>query len=90
VTYYKKAFDNGEPFEAVILDTSLRGDLSVEETMERLRQTHPRVKVVASTSTSGDPIMEKLKKLGFRAVLSKPYRSAQLGEVLKKVLNETG
>ena len=90
VTHYKKAFDNGEPFEAVILDTSLRGDLSVEETMERLRQTHPRVKVVASTSMSGDPIMEKFKKLGFRAVISKPYRSSQLGEVLKKVLNETG
>ena len=30
VTHYRKAFDSGEPFEAVILDTSLRGDLGVE------------------------------------------------------------
>jgi PAS domain S-box-containing protein len=90
VTHYKKAFDSGELFEAVILDTSLRGDLGVEETMERLRQIHPRVKVVASTSMPGDPIIEQFKELGFRAVVSKPYRSSQLGEVLKKVLNETG
>jgi PAS domain S-box-containing protein len=90
VTHYRKAFDNGEPFEAVILDTSLRGDLGVEETLERLRQIHPRVKVVASISMPDDPIMVQFKELGFRAVVSKPYRSSQLGEVLKKVLNETG
>ena len=58
--------------------------------MERLRQIHPRVKVVASISLPDDPIMARFKELGFRAVVSKPYRSSQLGEVLKKVLNETG
>ena len=90
VAQYQKAFEHGEVFEAVILDTSLPGDLSVEETAEKLRRINPRAKLVASVSAPDDPIAKRFSELGFRAVVSKPYRGSQLGDVLRKVLHETG
>jgi CheY-like chemotaxis protein len=86
---YRKALDAGEPFDAVILDLSLPGGPDAIETMKKLQQIHPGVRVVASTGDSGNPVMGQLKELGFRALVLRPYRSAQLGQALSKVLNES-
>jgi PAS domain S-box-containing protein len=86
---YRKALDAGEPFDAVILDLSLPGGPDAIETMKKLQQIHPGVRVVASTGDSGNPVMGQLKELGFRALVLRPYRSAQLGQALSKVLSES-
>jgi CheY-like chemotaxis protein len=88
VTRYKKALDTAEPFDAVILDLSLPGGLDATETMKKLQQIHPKVRVVASTGILSDPVAGQLKELGFRAFVLRPYRGAQLAQVLSKVLNE--
>jgi PAS domain S-box-containing protein len=85
---YRKAFDAGEPFDAVILDLSLPGGPDAIETMKKLQQIHPGARVVASTGDSGNPVAGQFKELGFRALVLRPYRSAQLGQALSKVLSE--
>ena len=89
VARYKKALDAGEPFDAVILDLSLPGGQDAIETMKKLQQIHPGVRVVASTGDSGSPVVGQLKELGFRTLVLRPYKSAQLGEVLSSVLSES-
>ncbi len=86
---YRKALDAGEPFDAVILDLSLPGGPDAIETMKKLQQIHPGVRVVASSGDSGNPVVGQLKGLGFRALVLRPYRSAQLGQALSKVLGES-
>jgi PAS domain S-box-containing protein len=90
IARYKKALDAGEPFDVVILGLSLRGGPDAAETVRRLQQIHPKVKVVASTGSPDDnPVMGQVKELGFRALLLRPYKSAQLAEVLSRVLSVT-
>jgi len=89
VARYKKAFDDGEPFDAVILNLSLPGGPNAAETMKKLQQIHAQVKVVASTSSPDNPVVGKLKELGFRAFLLRPYKSAQLAEALNRALSES-
>ena len=88
VARYKKALDAGEPFDAVILDLSLRGGPDAAETIKSLQQINTKVKVVASTGSPGDnPVVGQLREFGFRALLLRPYKSAQLAEVLSRVLS---
>jgi PAS domain S-box-containing protein len=86
---YRKALDAGEPFDAVILDLSLPGGPDAAETMRKLRQIHPGVRVIASAGDSSSPVVGRLKELGFRALVLRPYRSTQLGQALSKVLRES-
>jgi PAS domain S-box-containing protein len=84
---YRNALEAGEPFDAVILDLSVPGGPDAIETMKKLRHIHPGVRVVASTSNAGSPDLGQLKELGFRALVLRPYRSAQLGQALSKALS---
>jgi PAS domain S-box-containing protein len=89
VTSYKKALDAGDLFDAVILDLSLPSGMDATETIKKLLQVDPKVRVVASTTIPVGAAVGHLKELGFRAVVSRPYRGAQLGEALSVVLNKT-
>ena len=88
LTQYKKAFDSGEPYDAVILGLSLPGDLNSKETCQKLRQLDPRARVVGSTAAAREPLTKEMREAGIRAVLVRPYQGGQLADVLHKVLND--
>ena len=76
----------GQAFAAVILDLTVPGGMGGKETMARLREIDPQVKAVVSSGYSDDPIMADFQKYGFTAVIAKPYKVAELGKVLNKIL----
>jgi PAS domain S-box-containing protein len=86
---YKKALHSAEPFDAVILDLTVRGGMGGEETLRRLREIDPDVRAVVSSGYSQDPIMAYYREHGFSGVLGKPYRIDKLAEVLHEVLDNT-
>ena len=88
IARYKQAFGAGEPFDAVILDLSLPGGPDATDTVKKLQQIHPGVKVVASTGSPDNPVVGHFKELGFHALLLRPYKSGQLAEALSRVLSE--
>jgi PAS domain S-box-containing protein len=86
---YKQALQSAEPFDAVILDLTVRGGMGGEETLRRLREIDPDVRAVVSSGYSQDPIMAYYREHGFSGVLGKPYRIDKLAEVLHEVLDNT-
>ncbi len=79
----------GERFEAVIMDLTVPGGMGGREATERLLELDPEAKVVAMSGYCDDPVMAEYKRYGFRSSLSKPFRQARLSQVLREVLEES-
>jgi DNA-binding NarL/FixJ family response regulator len=48
----------------------------------------PDARVIVSSGYSNDPIMANFREYGFRAAVLKPYRVAEMGAAVQKVLAE--
>ncbi len=86
VKVFKKEKDMDRPFDAVILDLTVKGGMGGEQTMGELFKIDPHVKAVLSSGYFNDPVMSDFKAYGFMGVLPKPYSKETLENVLKKML----
>jgi len=59
-----------------------------EETIRRLLEIDPGTKIILSSGSISDHIMNDFKKYGIRAVLRKPFKNDELKKVLRKVISE--
>ena len=84
---YREAQQSGRPFDVVILDLTIRGGMGGVETLKKLSEIDPGVKVVVSSGYSDDAATAGYLAQGFKAVLKKPYHVDELREVLNRVLN---
>jgi len=87
---YQKALEEGNPFDAMIMDLTVPEGMGGMETMERLLKLDPDARAVVSSGYSNDAIMSDYKKYGFKAVLAKPYGFEQLCKTLEEVLEGNG
>ena len=87
IELYEKAMEEGRPFDVVIMDLTIPGELGGKETVGRLRELDPDAKVIVSSGYSDDPVMSRFREYGFDGVLVKPYKVADLAEVIRKVLS---
>ncbi|MEE4263145.1 MAG: hypothetical protein V2I56_10675, partial [Desulfobacteraceae bacterium] len=74
------------PFDAVILDLTVRGGMGGKEAMQALIGMDPDVKGIVSSGYSDDPGMTDYKQYGFSGVGAKPYTVEELSEKLSQVL----
>jgi two-component system cell cycle sensor histidine kinase/response regulator CckA len=86
VEIYKKAQKSTHPFEVVITDLTVPGDIGGIKTLKKLREIDPQVKVIVSSGYSNDPAMADFKAFGFSDCLKKPYRAFEVSETVKRVL----
>jgi PAS domain S-box-containing protein len=86
VVMYKKAKDSGHPFDLVITDLTVPGDIGGVEILRRLKEIDPQVKVIVSSGYFNDPAMADFKGSGFSDCLIKPYRSFEISGTVKRVL----
>ena len=84
---YADALDKGRPFDAVLLDLTVRGGLGGAPALELMRDQDPNVRAIVTSGYSNDPIMAAPLRHGFVAVLPKPFTAKQLGEVVLEVLD---
>ena len=87
IEMYKKAWDAGAPYAAVIMDLTIPGGMGGKEAIAQLLEINPEVKVIVSSGYSKDPIMSDFKKYGFAGVLAKPYRVSEFSRVVRDILN---
>ena len=73
---------------AVILDLGMP-KMSGWKCLEELRQFDPRVKVLIGTGYGGDNLKTEARNKGAAGLLTKPYQLADLGKVLRSILNTT-
>ena len=83
-----KARESGRPFDAMILDLTIPGNLGGKETMGKLLEIDPQVKAIVSSGYSDAPIMAEFQKYGFSGVITKPYRVAELSKILQRVITK--
>jgi len=86
IDLYRKALMAGRPFEAVLVDLTIRGGMGGKETVERLIAIDPTVKAVVSSGYANDPIMADFRRYGFCAVAPKPYNLQELRAALAGIL----
>ena len=86
VEMYKKAMESGNPFDAVILDLTVRGGMGGKEAIKRLIEIDPKIKAIVSSGYSNSPVMTSYKDYGFIGVIAKPYNINELSKKLNEVL----
>ncbi|MDM8554787.1 response regulator [Desulfococcaceae bacterium HSG7] len=86
LSLYQEAMEIGEPFDAAILDLTIRGGMGGIETMRELLKIDSQAKAIISTGYSVNEIMMDYKKYGFCGVIAKPYSFQKLHDVLSRVL----
>ena len=73
------------PFVAAILDLTIPGGLGGQETVGRLLEIAPSLRVIASSGYADSPIMANPDQYGFCGRLIKPYRKKELAELMRAV-----
>ncbi len=84
---YRTARDAGRPFDAVILDLTIRGGMGGIETLRKLVEIDPDIKAVVSSGYSEDAALANYREQGFQAVLDKPYSMSDLQDVLNSLFS---
>ncbi len=90
IRLYQEAMNAGTPFDVVIMDLTIPTGMGGGEAIQRLKEIDPNVKGVVSSGYSFDPVMTNYRNYGFAAVLAKPYKIKDLGDLLKNLLHPDG
>jgi CheY-like chemotaxis protein len=85
INIYKQAMSSG-PFDAVIMDLTIREGMGGKEAVGKLLEIDPDARVIVSSGYSTDPVMANYKKHGFCSVILKPYQIEALSELLHDVI----
>ena len=83
---YEGAKDQGSPFDAVILDLTIRDGVGGRETIRELLKIDPAVKAIVMSGYATDPAILEPERYGFKGVLRKPFDRNSLRSVLARVL----
>ena len=86
ITLYKRYLKIGRPYDAVIMDLTIIGGMGGEETFRQLRELDPDVRAIISSGYDNEEMAQHYLDMGFCGYLTKPYRVADLGRILKTVL----
>ena len=87
VERYKNAVEAETPYDAVIMDLTVRGAMGAEEAIKKLLETDPQVNAILSSGYSTDRVIKDYEQYGFRGFIAKPYTLEELGDTLDRVLN---
>jgi DNA-binding NtrC family response regulator len=86
VDEYEKARREGDPFDAVILDLTVRGGMGGLDALERMKVLDPCVRAIAASGYSDSPVLGDFERFGFAGALAKPFHFTMLVNLLRKVL----
>ncbi|MGQ9484266.1 MAG: HDOD domain-containing protein [Desulfosoma sp.] len=88
VQKYEAALKSGRPFDAVILDLTVRGGIGAREALEGMRALDPKVKAIVSSGYVQDEMIERYADFGFAAVITKPFTIRKLRETLLRIVHK--
>lgn len=87
VNCYRRALDEGHPFDVVILDLTIRGGAGGKECLAVLKEIDSNVRALAASGYSDDPIIAAPQEFGFWGSLKKPYSLAELSVTIREILS---
>ena len=84
---YEEALTFGDPFDAVLLDLTVRGGLGGRETLPQLLAMDGNARAVVASGYASDDVMTHYRNYGFRAAVRKPYTLESLSHALERAMN---
>ena len=88
IELYKRARDEGKPFDLLIMDLTVPGAMGGKEAVKELLKLDPGIKAIVSSGYSSDPVMADYLNYGFKGVITKPYKITTLSNVVYEVINK--
>jgi CheY-like chemotaxis protein len=86
IALYEKARSSGPGFDAVLLDLTVRGGMGGIDAAAKLREMDPSVKLIVSSGYSDAAAMSDFRKYNFDDVIRKPWTTADISAVFRRVL----
>ena len=86
VERYKRALAKGRPFDAVILDLVVPEGMGGKEAMAQLGVIDRNVTAILSSGYVEDSMIQDFHKLGFKAIIPKPFTLGELSKTLHAVM----
>ncbi|WAI02087.1 response regulator [Methanogenium organophilum] len=86
VEEYRREFDAGNPYDAVIMDITVPEGMGATEAIGKLKAIDPEVRAIVTSGLISEKSYDDLYCQGFLGVLKKPYRSVNLRNILERVL----
>jgi two-component system cell cycle sensor histidine kinase/response regulator CckA len=86
VERYKRALVKGRPFDAVILDLVVPEGMGGKEAMAQLGVIDRNVTAILSSGYVEDSMIQDFQKLGFKAIIPKPFTLGELSKTLHAVI----
>ncbi len=83
---YKKALEENNKFDLVLMDLTIPGGLGGRETIPKILEIDRNAKAVVISGYSNDPVLANFQDYGFKGMLVKPFKISELKAVLDKVL----
>ena len=76
------------PFDAVILDLSIRKGMGGTETIKRMLKIDKYVRAIVASGYSEDDVMKNFRDYGFLAAIAKPFDINGLEDAIKQILDK--
>jgi CheY-like chemotaxis protein len=86
VERYKRALEQGRPFDAVILDLIVPEGMGGKEAMAQLGVIDRTVTAILSSGYVEDSMLHDFETLGFKAIIPKPFTLDELSTTLNAVM----
>jgi sensor domain CHASE-containing protein/ActR/RegA family two-component response regulator len=86
IRLYKEAYEQGRPFDVVLMDLFVPTGMGGRETICRLHDFDPGIKAVVISGSSDDPVLLNYREYGFKAAMPKPLDFGQLITLLDNVI----
>lgn len=84
---YISASKSNNSFDVVIMDLTIPGGMGGKEAIAKFTAMDPKVKVIVSSGYSTDPIMANYGNYGFSGRLAKPFKLADMGKEVSRVID---
>ncbi len=88
VAEYRRALENGSPFQAVILDLTIPGGRGGRETARRIQEIDPQAGIIVTSGYANNPVLTDHVRHGFDDILIKPYSIDDLEVSVSRVIRD--
>lgn len=86
VDAYRRALAAGRPFDAVLLDLTVKDGMGARDALAALREIDPGVSAIVMSGYAEDPVLLEHARYGFKGALAKPFKLENLRELLSRVM----
>ena len=86
VEHYKRAMARGRHFDAIILDLVVPEGMGGKEAMAQIAAIDHTVTAILSSGDVEESMIQDFQRLGFKAIIPKPFTLGELGKTLHAVI----